>query len=190
MDSFLQNLLDHLRVNVEKYVPQENPYSHQGMGGPWDDKELQYAFARASVIEVATVDNPRNLSSFAMSFPNSLAGGGAAFPKNLSTAGEIWTLKVAKAGSLNRKDDFLEGGKKTISRKWKAWSVVLTGSQLLLFRDPAWVSNLLAQPQTEDGHFIFPEASVFKPDELLSVRDAVAVFDNSYTKVRSDPVGG
>jgi len=97
------------------------------------------------------------------------------------SGGEVSTLRVTKVGILNRKDDFLEGGKKSSNRRWRPWSVILTGSQLLLFRDPAWATGLLAQTESPDAQSVFPPP-VFKPDELLSVKDAIAVFDRSYTK--------
>jgi len=106
-----------------------------------------------------------------------------AVPEFLLPTDEIWMLKMAKVGLLDRKDDTVEGGKKAINRKWKTWSVILTGSQLLFFRDPSWATSLLAQHESPDGHVIVPQVSLFKPDELLSVKDAVAVFDKSYTKV-------
>lgn len=154
---------------MEAYVPTESPYSYEGTAGPWDEDKLQHAFAKASEIEV---------------------GAGLATPIDAlesttsASTRDIWTLKVTKIGLLNRKDDVLEGGKKASNRKWKSWSVILTGSQLLFFRDPSWASSLLAaQSAPSDGHTIFPQATVFKPDELLSVKDAIAVFDISYVKV-------
>lgn len=42
------------------------------------------------------------------------------------------SLKIVKIGVLSRKEDFVQG-KKSASRKWKSWSVILTGSQLLFF---------------------------------------------------------
>jgi hypothetical protein len=112
--------------------------------------------------------------------PNAMGAVGEFFPPT----NEVWTLKVTKVGLLDRKDDTVEGGKKAINRKWKTWSVILTGSQILLFRDPSWATSLLAQPKTPEGRVVIPQASLFKPDELLSVKDAIAVFDKSYTKVR------
>lgn len=41
-------------------------------------------------------------------------------------------LRITKVGLLSRKEDVLDG-KKASSRKWKTYSVVLTGSQLLFF---------------------------------------------------------
>jgi hypothetical protein len=145
---------------------------------------LQHAFAKANVIEVGAVDHTRVSPFFSLSMngPHSpYLGNTAVFPEIAPSTGEIWTLKVTKVGLLNRKDDILEGGKRAMNRKWKFWSVILTGSQLLLFRDPSWATTLLAH--SYNGQIIFPQASVFKPDELLSVKDAIAVFDRSYTKV-------
>ncbi|KAF5377559.1 hypothetical protein D9615_005260 [Tricholomella constricta] len=182
-------LLGPLRVDVETFVPKDSPYSYEGTAGPWNESQLQLAFAKASQIEVgASTDAPRASTFFSLG-----AGGGFASPLgNLgtpiptvasSTSGDAWTLKLTKVGLLNRKDDVLERGKRASNRKWRQWSVVLTGSQLLFFRDPSWASSLLAaQSVPSDRHTIFPQSALFKPDELLSVKDAIAVYDKSYTK--------
>ena len=94
---------------------------------------------------------------------------------------EVLSLKVTKVGFLQRKEDVLEGGRKAGNRKWKELSVMLTGSQLLFSRDPGWASAIQSQLASEAGSV--PRASIPRPDEMLSVRDAVAVFDRSYTKV-------
>lgn len=176
-------MLAPLRVDVDAYVPRENPYSFQGTAGPWDEQDLQLAFAKANVIEVGAATNLRVTTLL------SLGPGGSApltpmstFPEIAPPPGEVSTLRVTKVGILNRKDDVLEGGKKSSNRKWRPWSVILTGSQLLLFRDPAWAAGLLSQAASPDEPPAFPQ-TVFKPDELLSVKDAIAVFDRSYTKV-------
>ena len=74
-------------------------------------------------------------------------------------------------------EDILEGGKRAGNRKWKEWSVVLTGSQLLFLKEVAWVSSLHADPSGVNP-------VLFKPDEWLSVKDAVALYDLTYDKVR------
>ncbi|KAJ7655122.1 hypothetical protein DFH06DRAFT_1201661 [Mycena polygramma] len=178
------NMLGPLRVDVEAYVPRENPYSFQGTAGPWDEQDLLLAFAKANVIEVGAVTSLRVTTLLSLGpggsatlSPNPMAG----FPEVPPPSGDVSTLRVTKVGILNRKDDVLEGGKKSSNRKWRPWSVILTGSQLLLFRDPAWAAGLIAQTESPDTQPAFPQA-VFKPDELLSVKDAIAVFDRSYTK--------
>lgn len=182
----LQDLLDPLRVPVENFVPFENPYSYKGTGDQWNDEDLHNAFARATLIDVGATDSYKASSSFFRlsvgGLPSPVINMGA-MPDIYPETGEIWTLKVTKVGLLNRKDDTLEGGKKSINRKWKIWSVILTGSQLLLFRDLSWAATLLQQSDLSDRQILLPQAPLFKPDELLSVKDMIAVYDKSYVKV-------
>ena len=172
-------------MDTESHIPSVNPFSYEGTAGPWNDGELQRVFAKASVIEISPMDTQPSGPSFALTFgssPNPTTGSQGNADDSQSPVRESWMLKVAKAGVLDRKDDILEGGKKATNRKWKLWSVILTGSQLLLFRDPTWAGQLLGQSGPQD-QVILPEASVLKPEELLNVRDAIAVYDRSYTKV-------
>ncbi|KAL0950980.1 hypothetical protein HGRIS_007727 [Hohenbuehelia grisea] len=180
------NLLDPLRVNMEVHVPLTNPYSFEGTSGPWNEDVLQRAFAKATVLEVGAVDHTRASPFFGLSVggaPSPLLGNMGAIPEvYFPSSNEVWTLKVAKVGLLQRKDDVLHGGKKSTNRKWRPLSVILTGSQLLFFRDPSWATALAARTEQTDGQIIFPQATIFKPDELLSVKGAVAVYDKSYTR--------
>ncbi|KAG6911839.1 hypothetical protein DXG01_000086 [Tephrocybe rancida] len=181
------NLLGPLRVDVETTIPRENPYSYDGTAGPWDEARLQQLFAKASRIEVSTVTDLGRVSPF---FTKGAVGGLASPPGNNGfitpaptsvQAADTWTLKLTKVGLVNRKDDVLDGGKKAPNRKWKTWSVILTGSQLLFFRDPSWATSL--HSLASQGNSLFPQSALFKPDELLSLRNAIAVYDKSYTRV-------
>ncbi|KAF8167944.1 hypothetical protein B0H34DRAFT_683719 [Crassisporium funariophilum] len=179
----VNNLLGPLRVDVETYIPLENPFTFEGTDGPWDEQDLHQAFVEANIIEI-NVPAMNRTSSIFTSSPSS-APGSPIGDVNASDAGQLgsetWSLKITKVGQLNRKDDMLEGGKKSSNRKWKPWSVILTGSQLLFFRDLAWSSALLAPCHTPEQS-ISPSTAVFRPDELFSVKDSVAVYDRSYTK--------
>lgn len=75
-----------------------------------------------------------------------------------------------------------EGGKRSVSRKWKEWSVILTGSQLLFFRDSDMAPALMAQ-RISGEQALRPPQALLRPDEILSLKDCVAVFDMTYTKV-------
>jgi hypothetical protein len=176
-------MLGPLRVHVEAFVPLENPYSFAGTAGSWDEEGLQNSFAKAIVIEVGSTDINRTASPF---FGLSV-GGTPPMNQTLSEDSlptkQVWTLKVAKAGVLNRKDDVLEGGKKATNRKWKPWSVFLTGSQLLFFRDTMWANTVLSHSESPDTPVVFPQAPLFKLDEAFSLKDSIAVFDKSYNKV-------
>jgi hypothetical protein len=170
-----------LRLDVEDFVPSEDPFSYVGTGGPWDEDELQLAFAQATVLEVALA---KSGSSSAPFFGLGIATAATAMSSidNIPSPPQVRTLKVAKFGTLSRKDDLLQGGRKATYRKWKLWGVILTSSQLLLFRDPLAVNAFLAQTESANVEFS-PPLMPFKPDELFSVHDSVAVCDKSYTKV-------
>jgi hypothetical protein len=96
-------------------------------------------------------------------------------------------LRVAKVGLLNRKDTTLDIGKRAKAGKWRLWSVILTSSQLLFFRDHTWATSLQEQMKSmgyRDERILVPPVSLLKPDEMLSLKDSVALFDPSYDKVR------
>ncbi len=106
-------------------------------------------------------------------------------PPLTPTGAGVWNVKVTKVGLMLRKEDILEGGKRAMSRKWREWCVLLTGSQLMFFRDSTLAPHIQAQSSPTNGHMVIPHASLPQPEETYSVRDAIAVFDGTYTKVRS-----
>ncbi|THH34105.1 hypothetical protein EUX98_g16 [Antrodiella citrinella] len=181
------NLLDELRVQVQSFVPMSSPYVYRGTSGPWNEDELLHAFAMATVIEVRAPDAgyyPSPWFSLGVSGgpgPMTISGG---LSPSYPSGPELFSLKVTKVGLLMRKDDIVEGGRRAINRKWKEWSVLLTGSQLLLSRDPTWAGLIQARADPANGELSLPQSLIPKPDELLTVKDAVAVFDKSYTKYR------
>lgn len=174
-------------MNVQIYVPLVSPYHYLGTLGSWDEEELVRAFALAGVVGVCNTDSRYHPTPW-----YSLGVGGGPSPVTMSnfpslvvcTNGDVYTLRVTKVGVLSRKDDILEGGRKAMNRKWKEWSVLLTGSQLLLYRDPTCAATIKAQADAVRGDMSLPRSFVPKPDELLSVKDSIAVYDKSYTKVR------
>jgi len=169
-----QNLLDPLRVDINSYIPLENPFTFEGAHGPWNEVELHNAFLKANVFEMDVPSVNHQPAMFNLS-PNSTD-----IP-TMSLGRQAWQLNVTKVGLMNRKDDLAEGGKKTLNRKWKTWSVILTESQLLFCRDPTWASVLLSERSDQQPTVL--SNTTFRPDEFFSLKDAVAVFDCSYKKV-------
>lgn len=178
--STAQDLLGPLRVDVERYIPLENPYTYEGTNGPWNERELHFAFVKARVIEIDLPITDRSSTIFSLSPSDNPGSPGkfSDFPNIFSSKGKPWNLKITKCGLLNRKDDISEGGKKNTNRKWKSWSVVLTGSQLLFFRDTASTLQTLSTSPVHP-----PPTTILRPDELFSLKDSIAVYDRSYTKV-------
>lgn len=181
----IQNLLEPLRVDVGSYVPLENPFTYEGTDGSWNEQELHEAFVNAGVIEVEAPPDGRNTPTFSLKpvgKPGTpIRSSSKEFFDLPRSKVEMLNLKVTKVGLLNRKDDVVEGGKKSTNRKWKTWSVILTGSQLLFFRDLNWPSAL--SPSDSIERFVPLPSSSFKPDESFSVKDSIAVYDRLYTKV-------
>ena len=170
---------------MERYIPLENPYSYEGTNGPCNEEELHSAFVKARVIEIdlPIADRPSTIFSLSLSGnPGTPVSNFNDFSNIPSSKGKTWNLKITKCGLLNRKDDISEGGKKNTNRKWRSWSVVLTGSQLLFFRDTTWTSILQTLSSDSSVH---PPPTFLKPDELFSLKDCIAVRDRSYTKVIS-----
>ena len=177
-------MLDDLRVDIRSYVPLASPYSYQGTGGPWDEDQLLRAFLTAGVVEIASESRYMVSPWFGLN-----VGGGPSTVAMMSaptypSGHETVQLRVTKVGQLMRKEEVLENGRKA-NRKWKEWGVLLTGSQLLFSRDPNWAvllqSHLNARAAT--GATSPSQTVLPRPDETLSLRDAVAVYDQSYTKV-------
>lgn len=173
-----QNLLGHLRVEVEEYIPVENPYRWQGTMAPWDYDEISKAFANSQILTILFVDNTRIPSMFfgfsAGGLPITPINGSGANASYPNTVPEARNLKVTKLALLSRRDDLLEGGKKIIQRKWRPYSVALTHSHLLFSRDLSWTTS---NSKTAN-------AMVFKADEAIPVKEAFAVLDKSYIAVR------
>lgn len=171
IDKLIQDLLESMRQDVETLVPLDEPFSCDGFGpSPWTEGALQKAFSNAGVIDVESSARPSTDSG--PGDPD-LSGRGSS---------SSMSIKVTKVGILNRKDAIGPRGKRNTFRKWRYWSVILTGSQLLWFRDPALAQHVrqnLNDGPADDVSGI----SLLKPDEITSLKDGIAVYDKTYTKV-------
>lgn len=184
------DLLDPLRLQVDKIIPPKSPYRYLGTAEAWNHEELRQAFAEASIVELGDKEFSRRLPASHGSFSGFTSTPPSIFPLTLSThAGmtpaafnDVWTFKLTKIGVINRKEDILDGGKKASARKWRQFKVALTGSQLLFFKDLKW-DHQLVEKKGSPHVLTLPSATVVKPDEVISVNDAVALFDSTYTKV-------
>ncbi|WWC92314.1 uncharacterized protein L201_007268 [Kwoniella dendrophila CBS 6074] len=185
----VRGLLGTLRVeNIENQVPIDSPFSFMGTRPFLDLDYLCQAFANSHNLII-----PSHITSNSNSINNSrrVVPGKLTTPARRYTVGakdqekvEDLVLRVVKVGLLSRKDDTDQTSKKA-SRKWKSWSVILTSSQLLFFKDPTWALTLLEQIQslqnTNAGQLLLPRQTSFKPDEVFSLKDCVAVYDRTFT---------
>ncbi|KAG8748549.1 hypothetical protein FRC10_003683 [Ceratobasidium sp. 414] len=147
-----QNLLDPLRVPVDQYIPPASPFSFTGTADCLDAVQLRRVFASNTQLEIA--------------------GAGV----------DPMRIGVNKSGLLSRKDDLLEGGRRAGSRKWRRWAVVLTGSQLLFFRETFWASLAPGGAEVNGSAEAVQQTSSLKPEEVVPLKDAVALYDVNYGK--------
>jgi hypothetical protein len=82
-------------------------------------------------------------------------------------------------------DDLLEGGRRAGSRKWRRWAVVLTGSQLLFFREASWAMLVSNGTDVAGSTESVQQTGSLKPEEVISLKDAAALYDVNYGKVSS-----
>lgn len=173
-----------MKVDVNALIPLDNPFTYEGSNGSWDEHKVHDCFLHAPVVDVNVPLAPRTM--FGLGSVNSmhLSPVAASSSNSVNSKYELCSIQITKVGLLNRKDDLLEGGRKASSRKWKPCSIILTGYQLLLFRGPNWASTLSKpfdkESQTLDGH---PLTELFRPDESFSLKDTIAIYDQTYTKV-------
>ncbi|KIY72739.1 hypothetical protein CYLTODRAFT_387940 [Cylindrobasidium torrendii FP15055 ss-10] len=170
-----QNMLDSLRVDVESMIPLANPYTWQADG--WDDARLQESFAKPTLVPLMA-DNTAYTSPpvFSMALPNP-----SITPTPTTT--EVWTVRATLSGRLTRKDEISAGGKRPMSRKWRPYSVLLTPSYLLFSRDVTWSSGAASSRSSGVDGQPSP-AGTFRADDVVSMRDVVAIADASYSKHR------
>ena len=173
-------------MNVEEYIPLKNRYYYNS--GEWNEEDMHETFINAGTIEVGGADRRMSISVFALNIggfvtthPSPHESSGSAYSPYQGSA-----LRVVKAGLLNRKDITLDIGKRAKTGKWRVWSVILTNSQLLFFRDHKWATTLQEQMRYRDGRVLVPPVPLLKPDEVLSLKDSIALHDTLYDKVRPD----
>ncbi|TKA55999.1 hypothetical protein B0A53_01702 [Rhodotorula sp. CCFEE 5036] len=202
------------RVDVKSIVPPRSPFSFTGTTAFFDTSHLHSLFAHAPVLQITDrsragsrsqgVGSPpmsANANAVETESPNPSVFGSPLLPTMSNSTfvdppkkkdrPPISSLKITKVGLLSRKEDLVEGGRKAPSRKWRGWSVVLTGSQLLFFKDPHFASSLqsaldraaaAAQPRPDGPALAFSYPGSFRPDAVLSLAHSVAIFDASYAK--------
>jgi hypothetical protein len=179
-----QGRLSEFRPWIEQLIPEDDPYSWTGTEGNLDVAFLTETYMASPSIEISTQRRPSLMTSSAGAPPS------VDFTGGLDSDPSV-TLRVFKVGIINRKDDVAEKGKRT-SRKWKSCGVILSSSQLLFFRDLVWIDALKAQmaeqvaaaspEERRLGIVITPRIRDLKPDDVLSLGDALAISDDTYDK--------
>jgi hypothetical protein len=126
---------------LKDIVPLENPYSYKGTLCELNIPYLHRAFTTAHTIRITGVHERR--SSGEIFSPTSSSVHSSEGNNNDGT----FLLKITKAGRVSRKIDLLDGGKKAggFVRGWKQFGVILSGSQLMFFKDVTWFNTKMSE---------------------------------------------
>ncbi|CAJ0921985.1 17896_t:CDS:10 [Entrophospora sp. SA101] len=144
----LEKIPTEFKPSIHTLVPVENPYSYMGTLPSMDTTHIHRAFASAHAIRITGVQTRHNGETF--NHANTL--------HQLEEENGTFVLKITKGGKLGRKVDMVDGRKKSGIRNWKQYGVILSGSQLMFFKDEAW------------------------PDVILMTAESIAVHDKTYKK--------
>lgn len=168
----LEGKLGSLRPSLKDVMDLDDTYSHFGTAGPPDIDALHQAFTKSGILQIISL----------RSRPDAFMP--ASLDSPLDSNPGLVDIKVAKVGLLWRKDP----KKKKARSPWQEWGAILTFSQLYFFRNVNWVRQLMAQYDAyvkngRRGTLVFkPPLAEFKPDNIVSTGDTVALLDSSYKK--------
>ncbi|KAJ5964819.1 uncharacterized protein N7479_004695 [Penicillium vulpinum] len=168
----LEGKLGSLRPSLKDVMDLDDTYNHFGTAGPPDMEALHLAFTKSGILQIISL----------RSRPDAFMP--ASLDSPLDSNPGLVDIKVAKVGLLWRKDP----KKKKARSPWQEWGAILTFSQLYFFRNVTWVRTLMAQHDAyvkngRRGTLVFkPPLAEFKPDNIVSTGDTVALLDSSYKK--------
>ena len=171
----LDNKLDQLRPSLKDVMHTEDTYSATGSPKTvFNAEELHSTFVKSGILQIVS----------ARSRPDAFLTPATITNPAGAQAGLV-DIRAAKVGLLWRKDP----KKKKTRSPWQEWGAILTSSQLYFFRDLPWIKTLISQAQTHvkngnDSHSVVfrPPLTEFKPDELMSMDDSVAMVDSAYKR--------
>ncbi|KAK4515218.1 trifunctional histidinol dehydrogenase [Mucor velutinosus] len=133
-----QALLADLGQKLEQLMPAENTFSYKRTLKPIPIMEVHFSILRAKSLCLAGV--------------RSRYGGGGSSGSDSNT--NTFTIRVTKAGILDRKYDLTQGGKKATARGWRPFGCILSGSQIIFFADISsfqnWLDHREDQEQQEE----------------------------------------
>ncbi|KAI8090461.1 hypothetical protein BDF21DRAFT_436859 [Thamnidium elegans] len=113
-------LLADLSQKLEQLMPAENSFNYKRTIKPIPIMEVHFSLLKAKSLCLAGVRSRYGNDS-----------------------NNTFTIRVTKAGILDRKYDLIQGGKKATARGWRPFGVILSGSQIIFFADLSSYQNWL-----------------------------------------------
>lgn len=122
-------MLADLGHKLEQFMPAENTFSYKRTLKPIPIMEVHFSLLKAK--------------------PLCLAGVRSRYGDTATTTNNTFTIRVTKAGILDRKYDFIQGGKKATARGWRPFGIILSGSQIIFFADIQSYQNWLDEEEQQ-----------------------------------------
>jgi len=139
-------------------MPAENTFSYKRTLKPIPIMEVHFSILRAKSLCLAGV--------------RSRYGGTG--ENNTNT----FTIRVTKAGILDRKYDLTQGGKKATARGWRPFGCILSGCQIIFFADISSFQNWLDHREDHEEEPMIPRRNNSFP-AFSSLASAAAAADTS-----------
>ncbi|GAA5798560.1 hypothetical protein HPULCUR_003965 [Helicostylum pulchrum] len=113
-------LLADLSQKLEQLMPAENSFNYKRTIKPIPIMEVHFSLLKAKSLCLAGVRS-----------------------RSGNDSNNTFTIRVTKAGILDRKYDLVQGGKKATARGWRPFGIILSGSQIIFFSDLSSYQNWL-----------------------------------------------
>ncbi|KAI9469038.1 MAG: hypothetical protein EXX96DRAFT_492588 [Benjaminiella poitrasii] len=136
----IQPSVTDLSQKLEQLMPAENSFSYKRTLKPIPIMDVHFSLLKAKSLCLAGVRSRHENNNSSNTF----------------------TIRVTKAGILDRKYDLIQGGKKATARSWRAFGIILSGSQIIFFADTSSFQNWMdekketASSQTPRRNNSFP----------------------------------
>lgn len=166
----MENKLDNLRPHLGPILDMENSLSYAGTHPVLNIAKLHNVFTHPATLQLVS----------ARSRPEAFVTDDSTM-NPLDTDPGLVDIQIIKIGILRKREQKKAGSKPV----YREWGVMLTQSQLLLFKNVAWVKSYMQQSKeksAEKGIILTPPVHNYSPDTYLPTSDTVAIFDQSASK--------
>lgn len=166
----MEDKLSTLRPKIEPILQHDNALSYTGTLPVLNIAKLHAAFTHPATLQLVS----------ARSRPEAFATDHST-QNPLDTDPGLVDIQITKIGILRRKEQKKAGSKPV----YREWGVMLTPSQILFFKNIAWVKHYMHQVRDHIGSeplILDPPVHNYSPDTYMLTSDTVAIYDSSASK--------
>ena len=165
----MENKLDTLRPQLGPILDVEDALSYTGTLPVINVSKLHYAFTHPATLQLVS----------ARSRPEAFVTDDSTMNPQATDPGLV-DIQITKIGILRKREQKKPNSKPV----YREWGVMLTPSQLLLFKNVAWVKPYMQQLRDSKDKSITltPPVHDYSPDTYMPTSDTVAVHDAAFSK--------